>query len=296
MNSSRVSFVLSCLSVLAAVSASPAQAANPLGVAYSSTTNVALYGKPTGMLVAGRCNMYNAAFAAARLKGAEVLAYINAADRPDHFVCALDQKFYMGDYGRVPLWPYPSYGQRSVYPNFRMTDLRPGSAWILYVVKHIETMMRERKVDGVFLDVIGSRPWSKLSAWTTWPQYEKDAWTDGSIDLVRRLDAKRRAINPDFLIVSNNVWDRGDSRAFAGEKYIDGIALEHPVRPMSQYHRNYVGRQFSNLGHKRVLIIARDTTEARAWAAVPGVTHVSNQMTYGTPSVPPIGFSTLYDR
>jgi hypothetical protein len=295
MNSRILSVLFSCLVTLLAV-ASPANAANPFGIAYNSANNVSLYAKPTGILIAGRCNLYHANFAAARQKGAEVLAYLNAADRPDHFVCAEDQKFYMGDYGQVPLWPYPSYGQRSVYPNFRMTDMRPGSAWILHVVKHVEGMMRARKVDGIFLDVVGARPWSKLSAWTTWTQKEKDAWTDGNIDLVRRLDAKRRAVNPDFIILANNVWDRGDSRGFAGEKFVDGLILEHPVRPMSTYHKNYVARPFSNIGHRRVLVITHDATEARQWAAVPGVTHVSSQITYGTVNTPPVPFSTLSDR
>lgn len=294
MNSRSISVLFSCLVSL--IAASPALAANPFGLAYSNANNVSWYGKSTGLVVAGRCNRYHTNFAAARSKGAEVLAYFNAADRPDQYVCALDEKFYMGDYGRVPLWPYPTYGQRSVYPNFRMTDMRPGSAWILHVVSYIEGLMRERKVDGVFLDVVGGRPWSKLSAWNTWPQYEKDKWTDGSIDLVRRLDVKRRAINPNFIILANNVWDRGDTRGFAGEKYVDGLILEHPVWPMSTYHKNYVRRTFSSIGHRRVLVIGRDTTQARAWALIPGVTHVSSQLGYGTVSTPPVSFSTLYDR
>ena len=62
------------------------------------------------------------------------------------------------------------------------------------------------------------------------------------------------------------------------------------------YHKAQVGRTFSNLGQRRVLVIARDTTEARAWAAVPGVTHVSNQMTYKYPTAPPVWFKALYDR
>ena len=69
------------------------------------------------MLIAGRCNRYEPEFAAARAKGAEVLAYLNPASRPDQRVCALDQAFYMNNYGAVPLWPYPSYGQRSIWPN-----------------------------------------------------------------------------------------------------------------------------------------------------------------------------------
>lgn len=291
---------LACLglSLVFTVFAGVAQAANPFGLAYGSTTNVSLYAKPTGILITGRCNRYNSAFASARSKGAEVLAYINAFERPDHKICDLDQALYMNNYGAVPLWPYPSYGQRYVWPGNNLTDMRPGSKWILWVVSYVEKLMRERKVDGVWLDGIGARPWGSNVNWSTWPSYEKTAWTNGNIDLVRRLDAKRRAINPNFIIVSNNVWGIAvpNTNALAGEQYVDGIALEHPTLYLTAYHRGQVGHAFSNLGHRRVLVIARTTEEARDWAAVKGVTHVSNQMSYKYPTVPPIGFKALYDR
>jgi hypothetical protein len=283
------------LSLLSTVCAGTAQAANPLGLAYSQTTNVSLYGKPTGMVITGRCNRYNSAFSTVRTRGGEVLAYINPTARPDNYVCALDEGFYMGNRGAVPLWPYPSYGQRYAWPGTKFTDIRAGSKWVLWVVSYVEKLMRERKVDGVFLDGVGARPWGRAE-WNTWSLTEKNRWTDGCIDIVRRLDAKRRAINPNFIIVNNNVWDRGDSRGYAAEKYVDGITLEHPTLYLRPYHKAQVGRTFSNLGHRRVLVIARDASEARAWAGVRGVTHVSSQMTYKYPTVPPIGFRTLYDR
>lgn len=290
---------LACLglSLLLTAIAGVAQAANPLGLAYSSTTNVSLYGKPTGVVVTGRCNRYASTFAANRSKGGEVLAYLNPLERPDNYVCALDKGFYMNNYGAVPLWPYPSYGQREFYPGMKFTDMRAGSKWILWVVSYVEKLMRERKVDGVWLDGVGARPWGR-SEWSTWSSAEKTAWTNGNIDLVRRLDAKRRAINPDFIIVSNNVWGVTvpNTNALAGEKYVDGIGLEHPTLYLTAYHRAQAGHAFSNLGHRRVLVIARSTTEARDWAAVKGVTHVSNQTSYKYPTVPPVGFKTLYDR
>lgn len=283
------------LSLLLTVFAGAAQAANPLGLAYSGTTNVSLYSKPTGVIISGRCNRYSSAFATARSKGAEVLAYIGAVERPDNHVCALDKAFYMNNYGAVPLWPYPSYGQRYSWPSSKLTDMRPGSKWILFVVSYVEKLMRERKVDGVFLDSLGGRPWG-AAEWSTWSTTEKNLWTDGNVDLVRRLDAKRRAINPNFIIVNNNVWDRGDTRGYAGEKYVDGISIEHPTRWVKPYHQNQLKHTFSNLGHRRVFVIARDATEARAWAAIPGVTHVSSQLTYKYPNVPPVGFKVLNDR
>jgi hypothetical protein len=250
------------------------------------------------MLITGRCNVTDPKFAAARAKGAEVLVYLDAVERPDKYICAADEKFYMGDRGRVPLWPYPSYGQRINWAGMKLTDMRPGSAWILHVVKHVETLMRERKVDGVYLDVVGGQLWSSLANFNSWSQSEKNQWTDGNIDLVKRIDAKRRAINPFFIVVVNNVWKRnGDERGAAGERYVDGVTIEHH-KSTSTWHKNYVSRKFSDLGQRRVLVIANGTTEAQAWARVPGVTHVSNQTTaqYRYPTVPAIPFSYLGDR
>jgi hypothetical protein len=291
-------FAFSCSLLASTFAATAANAANPAGIAFATETNVSLYGKPTGVMITGRCNRYDAPFMTMRTKGGEVLAYLNPASRPDAHVCDLDKGFYMNNYGAVPLWPFPTYGQRSIYANSRMADVRVGSTWINYVVNYVTNLMRERKVDGVFLDVVGARPWG-TSNWSTWSTAEKNAWTYGMVDLVRRLDAKRRAINPNFLVLNNNVWDRGDGSTigFAAEKYVDGTVIEHPAG-VTAYHKAYVKRAFSNLGHRRVVIIARNTDEARAWALQTGVTHVSDQATahYGYPTVPPISFKALFDR
>jgi hypothetical protein len=273
-------------------------ASNPMGIAFNSTTNVSKYGKSTGVLLTGRCNRYNEAFQTARKNGAEILAYLDAAERPDHAICSLDTAFYMGSLGKVPLWPYPSYGTRVNYPNHHMTDLRKGSAWSNWVVSYVEKLMRENKVDGVFLDVIGGRVWTSLSGWNNWPQSQKDAWTDGAVDLVRRLDAKRRAIRPTFLIINNNVWDRGNSkdlRGYAGEKYVDGVMLEHPP-VTSAFHINYAKRAFGNLGQRRVIVVAKSATDAKTWASRAGVTHVSPQIDYRYPPSPVVSFHYLGDR
>lgn len=276
----------------------PADAANPLGIAFKDTTNVSLYGQPTGMVIAGRCNRNNPAFEQARRGGAEILVYVSATARPDHRVCALDNQLYMNDESRVPLWPYPTVGERVSYPKTHMTDMRPGSPWILQVVNYVEQLMRDGKVDGVFLDAMGARPWNKLAEWDSWPQKEKDAWTDGNIDLVRRLDERRRAIDPSFIIVTNGYWDRGDARGLAGERYVDGIMLEHP-KAGSNWHIKNASKNFSDLGHRRVLVVANDRDSAREWAKVKGVTHVSDQSgagEYEHPTEPPVPFEPLHDR
>jgi hypothetical protein len=290
------------LCLAAAVAFEPAIAANtyrtnPLGLAYKYTTNVSQYGRPAGMLITGNCNRYESAFAAARTNGAEVLAYLNPVEATDFSLCELDDEFLGGGPGSVPLWPYPSIGARINYPNMHLTDIRRGSTWSNRVVAYVENLMREDKVDGVLLDVVGGRLWTSLANWDSWPQWEKDAWTDGNVDLVRRLDASRRAINPRFIIVNNNVWPRGgsDTRGNAGEQYVDGVMLEHHAST-SSYHRAYAGRAFGNRGHRRVLAIGRSTADARAWADVQGVTHVSDQASYGSVTSPPVAFNRLTDR
>jgi hypothetical protein len=114
---------------------------------------------------------------------------------------------------------------------------------------------------------------------------------------VQRIDAKRRAINPNFIVVVNNVWTNNGTLGLAGEKYVDGVCLEHP-NGVSSFFVNYVAKPFSNLGHKRVLVVGRNVDDARAWQYVKGVTHVSSQATsqYGYPTVPPVSFRPLYDR
>jgi hypothetical protein len=271
---------------------------NPLGLFYNdSFENFEAYAHPTAIVVTGHCNRYDQRFSEARAAGAEVLAYINAVAVNDNLPCKAALRavsLYGPDVSRVPLWPLPGYGVRSDWPRTRMTDIRAGSEWSDHVVAYVEQLMREDKVDGVFLDALGARPWSKLSQWRSWDRAEQDAWTDGCIDLVRRIDASRRKINPKFIVVNNSVWDRGDGIGFEGEKYVDGIVLEHPV--FNAYHEKLAGHKFSDLGHRRVLVIARSTEEALRWADVPGVTHVNDQSKYDHPGSPLVPFTPLGDR
>ena len=149
---------LLCASLaLTAVAGVAQAAANPGGVAYRDTTNVSLYAKATGLMVPGRCNRNNSVFQTVRQKGGEVLVYIIPIAVPDNRICSIDQEFYMGNYGAVPLWPFPTYGQRILRPGNHLADIRPGSKWSNFVVAYVEKLMRERKFDGVFLDVVEER-------------------------------------------------------------------------------------------------------------------------------------------
>ena len=269
--------------------------ANPLAFFWGkSLENIDDYARPGALIVAGNCNRYDPKFAEARAAGAEVLAYLNPIEVYDHIPCKLNEGFYNGARERVPLWPYPKPGERINWPKTHMADMRAGSDWSNNIVAYVENLMREGKVDGVFLDNIGARLWSKLADWHSWSKQEQDAWTEGNIDLVRRIDALRRKINPEFIVVTNNVWHRGDAAGFAGEQYVDGVVLERSA--LNDWHAKYAGRPFSNLGHRRVLVVSRTQADVEQWARVPGVTHVSFQPNYGYTARPLLPFRALNDR
>lgn len=287
-----------CVALAAGAPAWPADkgTANPLGLFWdSSFTRIEDYYHPGALLVSGNCNRYDERFTKAREAGAEVLTYLNVIEVYDRMPCKLSANFYMGGYDRAPKWPYPTPGERINYHSTHMSDMRAGSEWSNNVVRYITDLMREGKVDGVFLDNVGARLWSQLAQWKTWPKEEQDEWTRGNVDLVRRLDEARRKINPKFIIVTNNLWDRGDSLGVEGERYVDGVELEHPL--MDEYHRKYAARPFSDLGHKRLLVIAKNSPEeAVEWSKVPGVTHVTFQQKYDHPGKPLTEFRALNDR
>jgi hypothetical protein len=278
---------------------------NPLGIAFKTSTNVHLYAKPTAMVIAGRCATHSvsAEMQAVRAGGGEVLQYIIPSEVPDNLTyCAQgrDQLYYTS-YGKtVPLWPWKASdgSTRRKWPDSKMTDIRPGSAWITHTVSYIEGLMRSGKVDGVFLDTVGARTFAALAKWDSWSKAEKDAYTLGNLELVKRLHESRNRINPNFIIVNNSVWYRADAVELAaqGEKYVNGVSLEHHAST-STWHRNYAAKSFGVPGKRRVLIIANSQDETRKWANFPGVTHVSGQTTpqYAYPLVPAVGSSYLND-
>jgi len=295
----RLLFALLFISILAAfASAQSANAAtaNPLGLYFdNSFTNIEDYYRPGALLVTGNCNRYDEHFTKAREAGAEVIAYFNPIEVYDRLPCKLNAEFYMGDRERVPLWPFPAPGVRVNWPKTHMVDLRAGSVWSNHMVDYISQLMREGKVDGVFLDNIGARMWD-AAKWKEWPREEQDAWMEGNIDFVRRLDAARKEINPDFIIVTNNVWDLSnhDKRGFEGEKYVDGVMLEHAK--LNKFHEEYAGHRFGDGRHRRLLVMANSEEDAKAWAEIPGVTHVGFQKHYDHPGKPLVPFRRLHDR
>ena len=296
---------LEAFSITVQATAPKEPSANPLGIAFKTSTNVELYAKPTAMVIAGRCGTHStsAEMQAVRAGGGEVLQYIIPSEVPDNLhYCSLgrDQLYYTS-YGKtVPLWPWKAAdgSDRRKWPGAKMTDMRPGSAWINHTVAYIEGLMRSGKVDGVFLDTVGARTYAALAKWESWSSKEKDAYTLGNLELVKRLDELRDRINPGFILVNNSVWHRADAVELSaqGEKYVNGVSLEHHAST-STWHQAYAAKTFGVPGKRRVLIIANSQDEARKWAKLPGVTHVSGQTTpeYTNPLVPAVESTHLAD-
>jgi hypothetical protein len=273
--------------------------AGPLGICYDSVKNVELYHGRNAMLIAGReddCIAHLKAYQDARAKGCEVLQYIVPADCPDKVSSTFDKEYYGTDTSKVPKWPFPT--KWSKWPGTTLTDISPGSAWIIRTVTYCEGILRSKTVDGLFLDTVGAMPWVKIDQngktvrmWDLWTPQERDVYTAGNVDLVRRLRALVDSINPSLLLISNSTWarDDGDKAGLEGEKYVNGVCLEHH-KSTSAWHRNYIAKPFGS-SVRRALVIANSVEEAQAWAEVPGVTHVSSQATgseYAFPPVPPV--------
>jgi hypothetical protein len=239
---------------------------NPAFFCYSGDFDPNL-AAPTGMVIAGRSNWYFPGLQAVRTKGAELYSYLDFADRPDAIKAnepvLLD--VYMGDPNKVPLWG----NNRVLWPGTHMADVRPGSAWTEYCLGWCERLIKEGKVDGLFLDVLGSRPWGKLAAWETWPESERADWTASVIDFVKELDRIRRRVNDRFKIINNNFWHLNPT----AEQYVDGVCFEN--NPTSDFHTKYARRAFGSLGQRRVLVIGRNAEYAADWLKVAGPTHIT---------------------
>ena len=280
MSQQRVSgwiLILSCIGALAFAGA--ASAANPAGLYYDDHsnapyTNIASFHAPTALLVTGRCNRTDKHFAQARAAGAEVLAYIDPVDiltTPG----PCQAEFFTG----AKLWPHKdAQGETRVnWKKSKLGDLSVGSSWADAVVAYVERLMRDGKVDGVMLDVVGARL-DAPSGWNSWPAAEQNEWTAGNVDLVRRLNDSRKRIDPSFIIINNGFWNPKRSApdpnvVYPGEQYVDGIVIEnHPVTQLNS--RAIAGRRYGGPGagveHRRVLVITRSASDAVAWSNVAG--------------------------
>lgn len=257
---------------------------NPWFLCYQSTARVLEYAGPSAIFVTGRSNRGDPAFQIARQMGAEVLGYLNFAETRNQRVSQPNEDFYMGNSAAVPRWLGPDGAPRGNYVENGVTvtqllDIRPGSLWVNFAIDFLCERMEDGQLDGVFLDVLGGKLWGGSSGFNTWSAAERKAWQDANVALVQRLDYERRRRNPGFIILNNNTWQQnlpGEPMRIgtAGEQCVDGVCLEGHDPATNAFVATYAGRQFGDLGHRRVLTISKSKDAALRWAALPGVTHV----------------------
>jgi hypothetical protein len=318
---------LSCLAAMPATAAN-SYAVNPLGFFYENSDAepndplvdayrfVDEYKHPTAMLITGRCNRYADHFTQARARGAEVLAYLNVIEQPNTSACALEDDFYKVDGQDPERWIGTDGLPRKEYPQNEMLNTRAGLPWSDRVVEYVRQLMIEDKVDGVFLDVVAARLWSVGGNWENrakpdgvhddpkgstddWTQQERDEWTAGNADLVRRLDELRESINPRFIIVNNGFWEHdnfpaGKPPEDVAASHVDGICIEHHVATDANKAAS-AGRSYGSWNgtrHRRLLIIANTDAEASAWAPINGVTHIASQHRYDPDTHPTEGYGS----
>lgn len=279
-------------------------------ICYSSQRNVREYASPGAVFVSGPGNALAPEFQAARDRGALLLQYARPITLVNWPLSPLEVEFYMGDRDLVPTWG--NGRQNNDYGV--LTNLRVGSIWADHLAEvWLPKVIQSKQRDGVVLDVLGARPWGKpkpgetWKAFDDWPAAERAEWTAGAVDLMRRLHEVRMQLNPRFRLVCNNFWDLSpagnpsDALANTGAQYCDGVMLEHKGAA-SAYHVGQASREYSDASRRLVLAITHTVTEALAWAAVPGVTHVSAIDDRGTPpkqsygeATPPIVESSIAD-
>lgn len=230
-----------------------------------------------------------AAVQRARDAGSTVLEYLRPISRLNNTSNVAELDFYMGALANVPLWG----GGRRNNVNSMLIDIRVGGVWAQNLAEQVGKRAAAKRSDGVFLDVLGARPWGVTLDWDNWPASERAEWTAGAVDTARLSHVARMSANERFLIIHNNTWelknDPSTLIARQGEGYCNGVCIEHHpavVNGQPSFHANYVGHRFSPLP-KRNLILAMDAADAAAWANVPGATHVCAQTNYGV-MIPPV--------
>lgn len=254
-------------------------AANPVTFNYSNSTNLAAYARPTGAVVVGR-NFFNPALVdQIQAGGGEVYLYVNVIDGFWTSSSATgDQAALYGGAHTDPA--YLMKPTRSNWPGTPLTDMRPGSPWVLHAVDHISRWFPTTHAKGLFLDVVGERLWS--DAWGQMSADEKAVWAAGNRDFVHRL---RVALGPRAILIANNVWTQGNPD-------LNGITIEHHPVSSAPSWAGMLNRTDWAIPARHI-VIATSTADAHAWAKIPGVTHVTAQSSYGGPADPLLPFSML---
>ncbi|GAA1920200.1 hypothetical protein GCM10009737_22150 [Nocardioides lentus] len=187
----------------------------PASLVYGDTAGVEAYARPGGLVVAGRDNFDDPAFAEVSRAGGSVLLYLDPV---------IDNAY--GRYHRlllgasacgpaVPDWP----GSPVANDYGSLADFRVGSVLQDKLPCVLETMVAENpRMAGWFADDVGSRSWFPEIDWDSWSPEAQQAYRDGAIALTRTF--RRVADAHGLVVVVNGTWTAGDL-AGAGGGYPD---------------------------------------------------------------------------
>lgn len=268
---------------------------NPLHMCYKAVPPVS-YNRATAVYVA-HTNRLNPAFQVARKAGVELLGYMNIIDIDDVRVSPLWEDLHMGDRTKVPRWLGADGKPLVNWPGSQLADIR-SEAYVSHLLSYLGARMIDGMLDGFFMDVIGGQLWG--AAWNAMSPADRLEWQNAAVSFMRRLDALRQQLNPDFIIVNNNTWQYAPE----GEKYVDGVCIEGHDSRTNPYVANYANRIFGSGKHRRVFAITAARDSAVAWTKVVGLTHVCQTDVTGdgksdgyaipSPPVPEAGYVDLF--
>lgn len=289
----------------ATASALDVQPTQPAALVYQNGPgeNLSSYAHPGALVVSGRDNYDDPAFAAAAAAGAEVFVYIDAIVRNS-----------IGEYHDL-LHNESVYGAATVaWPELPdanetgpLVDIRPGT----FPLEKLELVLEQAVADnphatGLFADDLGSRSYFPGIDWSTMSSADQLAYRRGAVAIARvfRTVANRHGL----LLILNGTWNGGSVAALGGGfpvaarigcAFADGATMENWQGFDPTYRHNYVrGVQWATAsprlrGTPLHLAITADPDDRAAWATDGEVAWCAQQSDYDDAAPPWSGFHPI---
>ena len=203
----------------------------PGALVYGPTAGAQAYAEPGAMVVSGRDNFADPAFADISAAGGHVLVYLDAVvDNPHgRYHAMLLRRSVCGP--RVPPWPGGPRANDGRWVN----DFRVGGVLQRKLPCVLERMVAENPhMAGFFADDVGSRSWFAGLDWQTFGTGNRRAYRAGAVALSRTF--RRVADRHGLIVLVNGTWTGGSlaargggypDRAVSGNALADGGTVEH---------------------------------------------------------------------
>lgn len=272
------------------VSTQPMQ---PAALVYQNNpgANLTGYRHPGALIVTGRDNYDDPAFAAASAAGAHVLVYVDAIVRNTigHYHDLLHNT---SAYGAATIaWA----GLPDANATGPLVDIRPGVFPLSKLEAVLELVVDENPgIAGLFADDLGSRSYFPGIDWDVMSAADQAAYRRGAIQIGRvfRAVANRHSL----LLIVNGTWNGGAPATLGGGfpvadrigcSFADGGVMENWSGFDPTYRNNYVnGPQWGTgsprlRGRQLMFAITADTEDRDDWAATGDVAWCAVQADYG---------------